>query len=266
MSVLSSPSGSGPFNDECPDLTNLIIDDDAPLSISAQASHRLLVGTLYESWRPGRKFWAASNVGIFSSVTEAPMVPNVFVSFDVEPRPNLRTKENCAYFMWEFRKPPEVVVELAPEHDLGETGLRMERYARIGVSFYVNYDPLARGQLDAVQTYKLCDSNYVFQQSNILGQIGLQLIEWKGEFERWNRTWLRWATASGELILTGQENAERGAKIAEEERRRAEKERHRADHEQQRADQERTRADEERLRADALAEKLRQLGIDPTKP
>jgi len=204
--------------------------------------------------------------GFFSSVIEAPMVPDEFVSFDVEPRPNLRTKENCAYFMWDFRKPPEVVVELAPEHDLAETGQRMERYARIGVSFYVNYDPLTRGQLDAVQTYKLHGSNYVLQQSNLLGEIGLQLIEWKGDFERWNRTWIRWATASGELIPTSQERAERRAKIAEEERGRAEREMHRADQARYRADHAKQRADQERIRANALAEKLRQLGIDPSNP
>ncbi len=56
--------------------------------------------------------------------------------------------------------------------------------------------------------------------------------------------WLRWWDSDGNLLLSGEERAER---------------------EQQRAEQERQRAERERQRADRLAARLQELGIDPNE-
>ena len=61
---------------------------------------------------------------------------------------------------------------------------------------------------------------------------------------------LRFFTAEGELVPTPEEDASQQWQRAEQER--------------QRAEQEQQRAKQEQQRADRLADKLRELGVDPT--
>jgi len=75
-----------------------------------------------------------------------------------------------------------------------------------------------------------------------LEQVSLGLATWAGEFERRQDTWLRWHNAEGEILLTGDEQAEQ---------------------ERNRTEQAEQRANQERDRADRLAELLRSQGIDP---
>jgi beta-lactamase superfamily II metal-dependent hydrolase len=89
-----------------------------------------------------------------------------------------------------------------------------------------------------------------------LEQVNLGLTIWQGEFEGIEESWLRWRDASGEVLLTGDEQAER-------ERQQVERERQRAERERQQAERERQRADEQQQRAERLAEFLRSQGIDP---
>ena len=86
---------------------------------------------------------------------------------------------------------------------------------------------------------------------------------WQGAYQNQTQPWLRWWDREGNLLLTGQERAEQEHQRAEQERQRAEQERQRAEQERQRAEQECQRADEAEARAARLAERLRELGIDP---
>ncbi|MBD2022472.1 DUF874 family protein, partial [Leptolyngbya sp. FACHB-36] len=72
---------------------------------------------------------------------------------------------------------------------------------------------------------------------------------WQGRFVNSELPWLRWWDNQGHLLLSGDERAEQESQRAEQER--------------QRAEQESQRAEQERQRADRLAERLRQLDIDP---
>jgi uncharacterized protein YciI len=58
---------------------------------------------------------------------------------------------------------------------------------------------------------------------------------WEGSYEDTTTTWLRWVDEEGHLVLTGKELAEREA----------------------------ARASREAARAERLADKLRELGVDP---
>lgn len=49
--------------------------------------------------------------------------------------------ENRSYFVWEFGKPPEVAVEVVSNRKGGETGEKMEIYARVGFWYYAIFDP-----------------------------------------------------------------------------------------------------------------------------
>lgn len=83
-----------------------------------------------------------------------------------------------------------------------------------------------------------------------LEAVGLGLALWSGPFEEAvPRLWLRWCDRHGQVIPTG-------AELAQTERLRGE-----AEH--QRAETERLWADDAAAKARRLAERLRDLGIDP---
>ncbi len=50
---------------------------------------------------------------------------------------------------------------------------------------------------------------YVERKDFDLPDVGLSLTLWQGEFEGWTDDWLRWVDTDGNLILTGNERAER---------------------------------------------------------
>ncbi|MBI4770116.1 MAG: Uma2 family endonuclease, partial [Chloroflexi bacterium] len=85
----------------------------------------MLTEPLYSSWSgpgEGRRFLAAANVGVFSSVRHPPLVPDAFLSLDVEAPADLWPKRNRSYFLWEYGKPPDVVIEVVSNREGHETG------------------------------------------------------------------------------------------------------------------------------------------------
>jgi hypothetical protein len=61
-------------------------------------------------------------------------------------------------------------------------------------------------------------------------KVGLGLTLWTGSYEGVTVEWLRWCDEEGNLLLTGEEQAEMERQRAEAERQRAEAERQRADY------------------------------------
>ena len=265
------------------DIETLVTEDDTPVdNMPSEKQQRLLTEPLYSSWSgpgDGRRFLAAANVGVFPEPRNPAIVPDVFVSLDVQPHPNWWDKAHRSYFVWEFGKPPELVVEIVSNQKGNEVG-RRRRYARMGVRYYVIHDPLHQVMDDELRVYRLSGGSYERQESSWFPELRLGFALWEGEFESVRSRWLRWLDEHGTMIPTGAEQRRR----ADEERQRADEERQRADEERQRADEERQRADEERQRAEhvgqllaeerrhaeqehrraeRLAALLRQSGIDP---
>ena len=228
-------------------IEHLVTEDDTPVDNRfSEKQRRLLTSPLYNSWAgPGgeRPFMVCADVGLFLHPRQAPLVPDVFLSLDVHELQEPWAKEGRSYFIWEYKKAPDVAIEVVSNEKGGEMAGKFERYARFGVPLYVVFDPLRLVQEETVQAfqrtlagaYRPCDYD-------ILPDIGLGLRLWQGRFENLDATWLRWQDASGQLIPTAAE---------------------RADRERNRADQERDRADQERNRAERLAALLRAHGISP---
>ena len=269
-----------------PDVSHIVTEDDTPVdNIFSEKQMRLLTEPLYSSWNPGRKFLVAANVGLFNAVNEPPIVPDVFLSLDVSPHEDWWAKHHRSYFVWEFGKVPELVLEIVSNREGGEGDRKLREYGRIGVTYYVIYDPAGHIQDRALACYTLQGQEYVALAPARFEDLGLSLLQWEGVFEGRQESWLRWADfASGELIPTGAEGTIEERQRANQERQRAsqkaqllDQERRRAnqqaqlldqqaqllDQERQRADEKEQRADQERRRADSLAEKLRSLGVDP---
>jgi Uma2 family endonuclease len=80
-------------------------------------------------------------------------------------------------------------------------------------------------------------------------ELDLGLGVWQGRYDNVQRSWLRWCDADGNWIPTPQEQVVQEQQLVQQE--------------QQRVQQEQQRTQQEQQRADRLAERLRQLGIDP---
>jgi hypothetical protein len=165
--------------------------------------------------------------------------------------------------LWEFGKPPDVVIEIVSNTEGGEADEKRQKYARMRVIYYVIYDPLLQVMPDVLTIYRLSGTGYERHSSSRFPDIGLGVTLWDGTYEGKADTWLRWTDADGNLILTGKERAEQERQRAEQERQRAEQERQRAEQERLEKEQVLQQLEQERQRAARLAALLQQLGHDP---
>jgi hypothetical protein len=256
-----------------PDTAHLITEDDTPVDHwFSEKNQRLLTGPLYDTQPPRfgqRPFVVAANVGVFNSIRQPTIVPDVFLSLDADMGEDWWETGGRSYLIWEVGKPPDVVFEIVSNTVGGELGEKKQRYARMRVSYYVVFDPDRQLQAEPLIVYELRGGDYVPRADFHLPEVGLGLTLWPGQFEGKQATWLGWCDAAGDLIPTGQEwalderqRAEQAQQWAEQERQRAEQAQQQADHERQRAEQAQQQAEQERTRADRLAAQLRQLGIE----
>jgi Uma2 family endonuclease len=240
------------------DISHLTIEDDTPVdNFQSEVQQRLLVEPLYSAKVLPSPFLAAANVGLFYKLKGDPVVPDVLLSLGVQRAEDLSQRRHRSYFVWEFGKVPDVCIEIVSNQEGDELTLsqksqqkgkqvcKKDIYAHIGVPYYVVFDPLQQiqgesemnGALLRVWTLRAGRYDeltppqgiYAVGQSVWLETVGLGLTLWQGAFEEdVSRLWLRWCHQQGQVIPTGAE-----------------------------------RAESERQRADRLAEKLRELGINP---
>ena len=235
MTSSSQPSQGGDADANAipvPDVSGLITEDDTPVdNVSSEKQMRLLTEPLYGSWRApeSRRFFLASNVGVFPTASNDPVVPDVFLSLDTAPKQPFSEKRNRSYFIWEHGKPPDVVIEIVSNTEGDELTRKLRGYERMRVSHYVVFDPWCLLSSERLTRFEL-HADTLVEVAGPLGlpKLGLGLVLWNGTFEQETADWLRWCLADGTLVPTGAERAE------------AEKE-----------------------RADRLAAKLEALGIDP---
>jgi Uma2 family endonuclease len=148
----------------------------------------------------GRSFLASANVGVFYALRRPSLVPDVFLSLDVEPPQDFKEKKNRTYFVWEFGKPPDVVIEIVSNKESNELGSKLTNYAQIGVTYYAIYDPLQQLGQKLLYTYALREGQYFELDRHWLPQVGLGLTLWQGTFEEIQDEWLRWCDESGVMF------------------------------------------------------------------
>ena len=186
-----------------PEVDDLVTEDDTPVdNIFSEKQQRLLTEPLYSSW-PRRPFVALANVGLFYRVHTPALVPNTLLSLGVEVPQDVWSKSHRAYFVWEFGKPPEVVIEVVSNKVGHELDSKVTDYAAIGVKYYAVFDPekLLSGRL--LRLYELHGASYVERTSLWMADVGLALCLWEGTYQGLTGQWLRWCTQQGELIETG---------------------------------------------------------------
>lgn len=240
------------------DISHLVIEDDTPVdNFQSEEQQRLLVEPLYSSKSVPQPFLAAANVGLFYRLKGEPIVPDVFLSLGVQRPEDFSQRQNRSYFVWEFGKVPEVCIEIVSNTEgdeltlsrksqqKGKTIAKKDVYAQIGVRYYVVFDPLQQIQGSdemngaLLRVWSISPDGYAEltppQGIHELGQfvwlnaVGLGLTLWEGQFEEdVVRRWLRWCDRTGQVIPTGAE-----------------------------------RADGAEAKAQRLADRLRELGVNP---
>ncbi|MBW4560398.1 MAG: Uma2 family endonuclease [Mojavia pulchra JT2-VF2] len=225
-----------------PDANQLVTEDDTPVdNFASEKQQRLLVGSLYSS-KQQQTLLAAANVGIYHAYKQPAIVPDVFVSFDVEVPENWWEKQNRCYMLWEFGKPPEVVIEIVSNKEGDELSKKLNIYEQMRASYYIVYDPNQQLGEKILRVYELRGRRYFETSETWLEQVDLGVTLWEGKFEGRQDVWLRWCSQNHTVLATGDELAQQ---------------------ERQRAEQERQRAEQAEQRAQLLAERLRAMGVDP---
>ncbi|MEH1872804.1 Uma2 family endonuclease [Nostoc sp.] len=218
-----------------PDANQLVTENDTPVdNFASEKQQRLLVSSLYSSLQ-NQTFLAVANVGIYHTDGQPAIVPDVFLSLDVQVPEKWWEKQNRCYMVWRFGKPPEVVLEIVSNKEGDELGKKLQIYEHMRGSYYIIYDPNQQLGEKVLRIYELRGRRYFETSENWLEQVGLGITLWEGKFEDRQDTWLRWCYQDGTVLLTGDERAE----------------------------QERQRAEQAEQRTQLLAERLRAMGVDP---
>jgi Uma2 family endonuclease len=226
---------------------------------------------------PDGRYRIGQDCGIYWRLTDPPErgaeAPDWFYVPNVPPLLNGEVRRS--YVLWKEYVAPLIAIEFVsgngseerdrtppPDPDREEQqeqkpGKFWVYEQAIRIPFYGIYEV----KKAAVEMYHLEDNRYQRLNPNDRGrypipQLGVELGIWQGEYDEMNLPWLRWWDSEGNLLLIGEERAKK-------ESLRAQQESLRAQQESLRAQQESLRAEKERLRADRLAEKLREMNINP---
>ncbi|MFM7370253.1 MAG: Uma2 family endonuclease [Sphaerospermopsis kisseleviana] len=247
-----------------PDCTQLLSDEPEMESSLHYTQLLILVTCLEWLWRDREDFFIGANLSIYYSRQQLKnrdfRGPDFFLVKDTEKRPRL------SWVIWEEDgKYPNVIIELLSDSTAKvDKGLKKQLYQnqfRTPEYFWFSPNTLE------LMGWRLTDSEYkaITPSENDWywsQELGLYLGVWEEK--------LRYFTVEGKLVPTPEEanleeirKAEIALQRAEIEERKAEAERKKAESERQKAEAERQRADAAEEKAAILAQKLRELGIEP---
>ena len=221
-----------------------------------------------EAIHPDGYYAIGQDCGIYWRETEPPekgaeapdwfYVPNVPAKLDGEIR--------RSYVLWREFIAPTIVLEFASGNGSEERDQTPLAYpaasAKIRPGKFWVYEQIMRIPYYGIflinsgdlEMYELVGGDYQPMAANDRGHYPIPLMQvelgvWEGTYQHQTQPWLRWWDLQGNLLLTGAERA-----IVEHQR---------AESAEERAESAEERAESAEAKAARLAERLRQLGIDP---
>lgn len=246
------------------DYEDFITEDDEPMdNLFSEKEQRQLVDTLQSShidWT-NRNFMACANVAVYYKKGKY-IVPDMFLSMDVEYPASWRENEDKCYYAWKMGKLPEVVIEIVSNKVGNEDTDKKKVYAELGIKYYVIHDPHKHLSDKELRVYELkANQKYVLvrRKQHWMPEINLGMQLWQGLFEKEESLWARWCHKDGAVLLTGKERADREEAEKEKEKERADKEAKLKVLAEKKAEEERMEKEKEKQRADKAEEELRLL-------
>ena len=198
--------------------SNVIIENDLPLSFRNEKQQRLLTNVFYSGAEIpiNVPFIAAANVGLFSGVGYPGTVPDVFLSLNIKGSENWWQRNIYSYLFWEFGKSPDIVIDVVSPISANKLTNKFILYSRLRIAYCVVYDPLEQLSETLLQVFELKGTSYIPKNDAWFAGVNLGLTLWNGVFESVNDTWLRWCDESGNVIKTGDEiTAEKNVEISQ---------------------------------------------------
>jgi Uma2 family endonuclease len=229
-----------------------------------------LLAILEEIWSERQDWFFGVDMGIYDREAQKKstpvVVPDGFLSVRVQ-RHKREGKGRISYVLQEENEiTPILALEFVSQTYNQEYGDKMADYARLGVKYYVIYNPeySRRHKHEPFEVYKLVEGEYQKQEGEPvwLPEIGLGIGRVRGELGGILREWLAWHDEMGNAYPLPQELIRQLERQLMQERQRAERERQRAEQAEAVLLQERQRAEQERLEKLRLLEILQQLGIN----
>lgn len=229
-----------------PSAEDLPDSDDTPVDNELQELiPHLLKDILALIWAERMDWFFGIDMAIYYNPDEptTAIVPDSFLSVGV-PR-IIDSDLRLSYVLWDEQVIPSMILEVVSQTRRGEYTKKKEDYAKMGVLYYVIYNPL-RKRKPRLEVYELKNGKYELLPGEPvwLSQINLGIGRETGIYQGVEREWLYWYDRQGKRYLTHEERAREAQQQARE------------------AQQQALAAKE---RAKLLEEKLRSLGIDPNE-
>jgi Uma2 family endonuclease len=261
-----------PTSAELPD------SDDTPVDNEYQNTlPNWLLAVLEEIWSERQDWYFGVDMGIYDREGQqkrAPtLVPDGFLSLGVT-RHKRENKGRLSYVLQEEKNiPPIFALEYVSLTYNGEYQEKMQKYASLGVKYYLIYNPeyYKRDKHEVWEMYKLVQGSYEKQRGEPfwLNELGLGIGRVKGELGGIVREWLAWFDETGnpyplpsQLIRQERQRAAQLAQALEQTEQALEQTEQALEQTEQALEQTEQALEQERLEKLRLLEKLRELELD----
>jgi Uma2 family endonuclease len=203
-------------NQSLPTSAELPCSDDTPVDNEDQnLLPNYLLFLLQRIWRDRTDWYFGVDMGIYHTTgasPKVPVVPDGFLSLGV-PRRKPDNQSRCSYVLWEENNiPPILVLEMVSLTPGGEYDEKLAIYARLGVLYYVIYNPefWQRDRHLPFEVYQLIDGEYVLQigEPFWFPELGLALGRCRGQFGGIEREMLSWFDQRRDRYLSAEEQAD----------------------------------------------------------
>ena len=210
------PETSLPDHTQLPDSNGTFVKNwqEHPQSILLTDSIKPVLQKLY----PDSQYFIGQDLGIYWRITEPPEkgaeAPDWFYVPSVPP--TLDGKTRRSYVLWQEFIAPSIVLEFvsgngAEERDKTPWKGKFWIYEQvIRTPFYGIYEV----NKASIEVYELIGGQYQLLAANERGHypitsMGVELGLWQSEYLAMDLPWLRWWDLQGNLLLTGEERANR---------------------------------------------------------
>jgi Uma2 family endonuclease len=227
-----------PTSDELPCSDDIPVDNEDQNFVP-----NILLFLLEYLWKSREDWFFAVDMGVYHTTglnPRVPVVPDGFLSLGVERRKGGGSRSG--YVVWEEQEVvPILTLEVVSQTPGGEYEEKLVIYAKLGVTYYVVYNPKfwrRDGHLP-LEVYKLANGEYQLQMGEPfwMPEIGLGIGRCVLPSDPLEREVLSWFNQNGDRYLTTDE----------------------------RADAERCRAEQEQRQRERLEAFLRSQGYDPDR-